>query len=104
MNHVPLNHHRQHKYLAAYDIRDDRRLQQMHKRLKDFGQPIQKSVFECLLTGAQVDQLWECIRDTIDDRVDWVVLFRLCQPFDMAVRHIGFYDPELPMRDDIVFI
>lgn len=100
----PLDHHRQYKYLAAYDIRDDKRLQKMFQRLKDFGQPIQKSVFECLLTGPQVEQLWATVHATIDERVDWVVLFRLSQPYDQAIRHIGFYDPELPLRDDIVFI
>lgn len=99
-----LTHDERHKYLVTYDVRDPRRLVLLHKRLKDWGKPVQYSVFEALLTGAEVERMWSMIRDTIDERVDWVALYRLSRPFDEAVRHIGAYDPDLPASDLIIFV
>jgi len=99
-----LTHFYEHKYLVAYDIRKSKRLQRMFKRLKDFGMPIQKSVFECLLSGKQVEDMWKMVQYTIDDTEDWVVLFRLNQPHNEAIRHIGYYDPQHLHKDDVIFI
>lgn len=92
------------KYLVGYDIRESSRLQRLHRQLKDYGRPIQYSVFECLLGQSELDRMWKMIEDVIDQTVDWVVLFRLHRPFDEAIRHIGHYDPQLFDTDDIVFI
>ncbi len=91
------------KHLIAYDVRDGRRLCRLHKRLKDYGVPVQLSVFECLLTPPQVDELWAAVHGIIDVAVDWVVLYRLHRPWDEAVRHVGCYDPALLDADDIIF-
>ena len=39
--------HGRRRYLAAYDIRDDRRLRRVHKLMKAYGWPMQYSVFIC---------------------------------------------------------
>ncbi|MCX8004644.1 MAG: CRISPR-associated endonuclease Cas2 [Burkholderiales bacterium] len=101
---APLTHDERHKYLVTYDVRDHKRLATLHKRLKDWGKPVQYSVFEALLTGPEVERMWTMITETIDARVDWVALYRLSRPFDEAVRHIGNYDPELPASDFIIFV
>jgi len=99
-----LDHRERYSYLAAYDIRDDRRLQKIHKRLLDWGAPVQKSIFECLLTGSAVELMWKAILEIIDIHVDWVVLYRLSRPFHEAVRHVGVYDPGHIHSDTIIFI
>jgi CRISPR-associated endonuclease Cas2 len=43
--------------LVSYDIPDDRRRTKLAHTLKDFGQRVQYSVFECLLTADQVAHL-----------------------------------------------
>jgi len=101
---VPLNHQDRHKYLVAYDIRDSARLVRLHRRLKDWGRPVQFSVFEALLSGTETEAMWEMVRTTIDESVDWVALYRLSRPFHEAVRHIGAYDPDLPASDLIIFV
>lgn len=98
------DHRERHTYLVGYDIRESSRLQRLHKRLKDWGAPVQYSVFECLLTGRHVEDMWAMIEATIDDRVDWVVLYRLSRPYNEAVRHIGTYDPGHIDSDTIIFI
>ena len=34
-------------YLVCYDIRDDKRLRKVHKTMRDFGDHLQYSIFEC---------------------------------------------------------
>jgi len=36
-------------YVVSYDIMDPKRLHQVHKTMKGFGDPIHYSVFRCLL-------------------------------------------------------
>ena len=99
-----LIHFEQYKYLVCYDVRDDGRLQRIFKRMKDFGKPVQKSVFECLLKGRDVEAMWEVVLNTIEIKEDWVALFRLSKPFDEAIRHVGVYDPQHLHSDDVLFI
>ena len=40
-------------YLVAYDIADNRRRTRLHRLLRGFGDPLQKSVFLCWLDGAR---------------------------------------------------
>ena len=99
-----LVHDERHKYLVTYDVREPQRLTRLHKRLKDWGTPVQYSVFEAILTGAEAEHMWMMVRSTIDEKSDWVALYRLSRPFDEAVRHIGAYDPNLPANDLVIFI
>jgi CRISPR-associated protein Cas2 len=101
---VRMTHDERHKYLVAYDVRDPGRLARLHRRLKDFGRPVQFSVFEALLNGTETEKMWSMVTITIDVTRDWVALYRLSRPFDEAVRHIGAYDPDLPANDLIIFI
>lgn len=101
---APLDHTDRYKYLLAYDVRDPRRLARTHKTMKDWGLPVQYSVFELLLTGAEVETMWDQVGAEIDPTVDWVVLYRLTRPFNQAVRNIGVYDPGHLDTDTIIFI
>lgn len=40
-------------YLVAYDIPDNRRRTRLHRLLRGFGDPLQKSVFLCWLDAAR---------------------------------------------------
>lgn len=41
-------------YLVTYDIRDDKRLRQVFKTMRNWGDHLQYSVFECQLTAADL--------------------------------------------------
>lgn len=99
-----LTHDERHKYLVTYDVREPKRLTRLHKRLKDWGTPVQFSVFEAILSGPETERMWDMVRKTIDETSDWVALYRLSRPFDEAVRHVGSYDPNLPANDLVIFI
>lgn len=60
-----------------YDIRDERRLRQVHKLALAFGEPLQYSVFVCDLTSAERVKMREALRLRMDERVDSVAVFDL---------------------------
>ncbi|TVR48545.1 MAG: CRISPR-associated endonuclease Cas2 [Planctomycetota bacterium] len=102
--HIVFDHSTRHTYLVAYDVREAGRLRAIHKNLKDWGEPVQYSVFECFLTGPEVEHMWAMVEETIDCEVDWVILYRLSRPYNEAVRNIGVYDPLHIDADTIIFI
>jgi len=69
--------------VVAYDITDDKRRALLHRRLKKFGIGVQYSVFECLLTLAQVKKMQKLVESTIktkdDDRVRYYFLCEGCR-------------------------
>ena len=54
-------------YLVCYDIRDDRRLRKVYKTMRDFGDHLQYSIFECQFTPVDLancrQELAEIIKD-----------------------------------------
>jgi CRISPR-associated protein Cas2 len=64
-------------FLVGYDIRDARRLRRVHKIVRDFGAPLQYSVFACRLTDAARAELERRLLEVIDRRVDNVILVDL---------------------------
>ena len=65
--------------VVAYDISDDKRRTRLHKRLLDFGTPVQYSVFECLLAEKDWARLQRAVRRTIKPRLDQVRYYFLCE-------------------------
>ena len=49
-----------HSYLICYDIADDKRLRKVFKTMRNYGDHLQFSIFECQLTQAD---LARCRRD-----------------------------------------
>jgi CRISPR-associated protein Cas2 len=62
-------------YLVTYDIRNDKRLRRVFKVMKGFGQHLQYSVFRCELTQANRLRMKTALAETIDQRVDQVLIF-----------------------------
>ena len=51
----------------------------MHNVLKNFGTPVQYSVFECMVDGKQLEKMKKAIRRVIKPRRDRVRFYCLCQ-------------------------
>ena len=69
--------------VVSYDITDDRRRLRVASQLENFGQRVQKSVFECHLEDAQLDDLRARIESELDTDCDRVRYYHLC-PKDRA--------------------
>jgi CRISPR-associated protein Cas2 len=80
--------------LVTYDVateKDDgkRRLRKVAQVCKNFGQRVQKSVFECLVDQAQYEQLIRDLVKCIDEKEDNLRVYRLREPKEQFCRHFG---------------
>ncbi|ACY49770.1 CRISPR-associated endonuclease Cas2 [Rhodothermus marinus] len=64
-------------YLVCYDIRQSKRLQRMHRLMAGYGDPLQYSVFLCLLSRAEVVTMLDAIKEVINQREDSVLVVDL---------------------------
>ncbi|WP_305908194.1 CRISPR-associated endonuclease Cas2 [Methylomarinum sp. Ch1-1] len=64
-------------FIAAYDIRDNKRLRRALKVLRGYASGGQKSVFECFLTASERSELLDEVRAVIDSEADSFFLLRL---------------------------
>lgn len=64
--------------LVSYDIPDDRRRTKLAHTLKDFGERVQYSVFECRLEETQLSSLRSRVAHLVDPEEDSVRFYRLC--------------------------
>ena len=93
--------------LVAYDVSTElpagrRRLRKVAKICEGFGQRVQKSVFECVLSEMQLVQLEHRLRGVIDVDVDSLRIYRLREPRGRYLRVLG-RDVKFDIREPIVF-
>lgn len=86
-------------YVVTYDIPDDLRRNRLAKVLKDFGERVQWSVFECLLDNHLYDRMVQRIAETVEEAEDRVRIYQLCGSCLKVVKIVGLgeltYDPEV---------
>jgi CRISPR-associated protein Cas2 len=75
--------------VIAYDISDDKRRTRLYKTLLGYGEPVQYSVFECVLTGAQFETLLKAVARVIKPAEDHVRYYELCQGCNGRIRTVG---------------
>lgn len=76
--------------VVSYDIRDDRRRNRVHKTLKNFGERIQFSVFECSLSKEQVLRMQHALKRIIkEEEYDSVRFYFLCDGCRDKIERIG---------------
>lgn len=64
-------------YLVCYDIRDDKRLRKVFKTMRDFGDHLQYSVFECQFTPADLAKCRAALAALIHHTEDQVLFIDL---------------------------
>jgi len=64
--------------LITYDITDPRRLQRIHKFLKEFGINTQKSVFECDMDSEGLKKIRNYCKNFLDLNTDSVRIYKIC--------------------------
>lgn len=93
------------RYLLAYDIRQPRRLRRVHRVAKDFGEPLQYSLFVCDLTAVELMRLRSALVEEMKQTEDSVSIFDLGPPGGRGVRCIEFIGRrrELPNDDAAIW-
>jgi CRISPR-associated protein Cas2 len=74
--------------VVSYDISHDRRRARLHRALKNFGMPVQYSVFECMLEPKAFSRLQAVVQQIIklNDRVHY---YHLCEPCKRQIMASG---------------
>lgn len=79
MSHRNLGRNQKVFIVVAYDITDDRRRARLHKSLKSFGNSVQYSIFECILTPENVERMKKVVKREIKEDEDLVRYYLLCE-------------------------
>ncbi len=82
------------RILVTYDVSTEtaqgrRRLRRVAKVCQNFGQRVQKSVFECDLNETSFAKLETDLLAEIDLKEDNLRLYRLERPYDRHIREYG---------------
>lgn len=85
-------------YIVSYDISDPKRLAKVAKVCRDFGERLQKSVFVCLLTHADLVILRARLGKVIDMGADQVLLIRLGTAPEEATTITSLGRPYVPIE------
>lgn len=64
-------------YLVCYDIRDDKRLRKVFRTMKDFGDHLQYSIFECQFTAMDLHRCRAAHAEIIHHDLDQVLFVDL---------------------------
>lgn len=64
-------------YLVTYDIRNDKRLRKVFKTMRNWGDHLQYSVFECQLNDADLIRLKSQLKEIINVAHDQVLFIDL---------------------------
>ena len=91
--------------LVAYDVNTETaegrsRLRHVARRCQNYGQRVQKSVFECLVDPAQWTALRQALVDEIEPKKDSLRFYFLGKTWKNRVEHVGAdpgYDPQGPL-------
>ncbi len=90
--------------LVSYDVAKDengqKRLRHVAKVCKNYGQRVQYSVFECLVTPAQWEELKHSLIEEINPNYDSLRFYFLGANWKHRVEHVGLersFDPEGPL-------
>jgi CRISPR-associated protein Cas2 len=75
--------------VIVYDIPDNKRRERLRKSLLRFGNPVQKSVFECDLTERQIEKMERTVRALLSLPEDNVRYYKLCRNCAACVEVFG---------------
>lgn len=92
--------------LVTYDVSTEtregrRRLRRVATICLGYGQRVQKSVFECQVTPAQMEELEDKLLRAVDLTQDSVRIYRLLEPRERYVRLHGT-QPRFDLREPLI--
>ena len=65
--------------LVSYDITNNKNRSKIFKYLKDYGIPMQKSVFELMVEGEKLERIKKDLRVYIKDKNDSIRYYKICE-------------------------
>lgn len=65
--------------VAIYDVSDNKRRIRLHRKLKNFAEPVQYSAFEAHLSAEQLERMKTTIAGIVRKSEDRVRIYSLCE-------------------------
>ena len=92
--------------LVTYDVATDtaegrRRLRRVAKVCEAYGQRVQKSVFECIVNGAELELLKHRLEAEVKPAEDSLRIYRLREPRERFLQVVG-RQPRHDLHDPLV--
>lgn len=92
--------------LISYDVSTEtaagrRRLRKVAQACQDFGQRVQKSVFECSVDEAQFEEVIRRLLDIIEKTEDNLRVYRLMEPKDKYAQVYGL-DEDVNFEEPLI--
>lgn len=80
--------------LITYDVNTSgpggqKRLRHVAKCCQNYGQRVQNSVFECLVTESQLVSLRQALASIIDKTADTIRIYKLGKNYMSKIEHMG---------------
>jgi len=66
-------------YLIAYDISNNKRRNRISDKLSEYGERVNLSVFECMLTPVRLKEVIEFLDENIKRKTDTVKIYYICK-------------------------
>ena len=82
--------------IVAYDVSTEtpagqRRLRRVARVCQDYGQRVQKSVFECRVQQVKLEEMERRLLAEINEKEDSLRLYRLTEPMEEYVKEYGIF-------------
>ena len=81
--------YRERHIIASYDISNPIRLNKVAKLMKDYGERVLKSVFECNLEEARYKEMKRAVEDLMEREEDSVRYYIICDKCLARVEYLG---------------
>ena len=75
--------------VVAYDIPDNKRRTRLHKLLRRYGEAVEYSLFECLISDAQFVELQRAVAKVISEGEDNVRYYDICSACKRLTKTLG---------------
>ena len=93
---------RKHFYVVTYDISDDKRRSKVVKLMESIGTRMNYSVFECMLTDIQYQNMYKKLAKIVVRREDWVNIYPLCTECYARITYIPNIKKKEPVKIAVV--
>ena len=92
------------RYAIAYDIADNSRRRKVANLLDSYGDRVQNSVFELVVSRSMLTRCLQCVKEQLNLKEDKVVVYFLCRTCESKRIYIGLVDGTTDIGDEHVFI
>lgn len=82
-------------FVVAYDVTEDKRRGRVRKLLREYGEPVQRSVFEARLTRRERERLLARAERLVDLTTDSLVLYPIAPRSEAGIVALGQPRPEI---------